>query len=114
MLNAKEVRERAEYCYLVYHQLCHLQKNEFIEPTDYIRILDKSSLDLKNDNFIKETIKSSILIGQQDGGLNSLVSLYEGFVYAFCEVIETNIESLVASLDKDFLQSLKEEITTKF
>ena len=110
MLNEKDINERAKYCYLVYHQLCYLQKNEFIDPIQYIDILEKSSLGLKSDNFIRESITRAISIGDQDGGLNSLVSLYEGFVYAFCEILEINIETLVKNFDKNILRSLEKEI----
>ena len=110
MLSEREIRDRAEYCYLVFLQLSWLLSNDFIGPAQYLEYLKKSSLGLGDDVFIIETIQESLLMGREDGGLMSLVNLYEGFFTAFCEVIEINSDDIRNGLPPDDLEKLASEM----
>jgi hypothetical protein len=110
MLSEKEIRERAEYCYLVFLQLSCLLRNDFIEPAQYLEYLQKSSLGLGDDTFIIETIQESLLMGRDDGGLTSIMNLYEGFFTAFCEVLEIDADDIENSLLPDDLEKLASEM----
>jgi len=103
MLSEKEIRERAEYCYLVFLQLSWLLSNEMVEPTQYLDYLKRSSLGLGEDEFIIETVRESIMLGREDGGLNSLANLYEGFFSAYCEVLEINSDEILSGFPVDDL-----------
>lgn len=110
MLSEKEIRERAEYCYLVFLQLSWLLSNDFIEPAQYLVCLKKSSLGLGDDAFIIETIRESLMMGREDGGLNSLLNMYEGFFTAFCEVLEIDSDDIRNGLSPDDLEKLASEM----
>jgi hypothetical protein len=110
MLSEKEIRERAEYCYLVFLQLSRLLSNDFIEPAQYLECLKKSSLGLGDDAFIIETIQESLMMGREDGGLTSLLNIYEGFFTAFCEVLEIDSDDIRNGLSPDDLEKLASEM----
>jgi len=113
MLEEKEIAERLEYCYLVYCQLVALQMNESVEPFEYISILKNSSLHIDEDGFIGISLKDGLVLGIEDGGLSNLVSLYEGFVHAFCEVLETNMEAVKNAIPGDILEKIIREINPR-
>jgi len=113
MLSEEEIRERAEYCYCVYIQINALLKNELIVPSRYMEYLKNSSLQLGDDEFIKATIEEGLLEGLEDGGIGSLISLYEGFVHAFCTVIETDVTEMVRNISGDFLEKLVDEVSIR-
>lgn len=113
MLTEEEVRERAEYCYCVYMQLNALLRNELLEPSRYKEYLKHSSLQLGNDEFITATIDEGLLEGLEDGGLGSLISLYEGFVHAFCTVLEIDVKEMVQNMSGDFLEKLVDEVSIR-
>lgn len=113
MLSEEEIRERAEYCYCVYIQLNALLRNELLDPSRYMECLKNSSLQLGEDEFIKATIEESLLEGFEDGGLDSLISLYEGFVHAFCTVLEIDIKEMVRSISGEFLEKLVDEVSIR-
>ncbi len=110
MLSEKEIRDRAEYCYLVFLQLSWLLRNDFIGPEQYLEYLKKSSIGLSDDAFIIETIQESLLMGREDGGLMSLVNLYEGFFTAFCEVLEIDSDDIKNGFSPDDLEKLASEM----
>jgi len=110
MLSEREIRDRAEFCYLVFLQLSCLLSNDFIESSQYIDYLKKSSLGLGDDAFIIETIQESILMGREDAGLSSLVNLYEGFFTAFCEVLEIHPDNLKDVLSPDDFEKYAAEM----
>ena len=113
MLSEKEIRERAEYCYCVYVQLSSLLRSEIIDPSEYMRYLKKSSLQLGDDEFITMMIEDGFIMGLEDGGLSGLIHLYEGFTRAFCEVLEIDLEDIIKHISPDFLQQLTEEVSIK-
>lgn len=113
MLSEEEIRERAEYCYCVYVQINALLKNELIAPSRYMEYLKNSSLQLGDDEFIKATIEEGLLAGLEYGGLDNLISLYEGFVHAFCTVIEMDVIEMVQNISGDFLEKLVDEVSIK-
>jgi hypothetical protein len=110
MLSEKEIRERAEYCYLVFLQLSWLLSNDFIEPSQYLEYLKKSSIGLGDDTFIIETIQESLLMGRDDGGLTSIMNLYEGFFTAFCEVLEIDSDDIRNVFSPEDLEKLASEM----
>jgi hypothetical protein len=110
MLTEGEVRERAHYCYCVLLQLGWLHDNEQIEPHQYLEYLQNSSLHLAGDAFIAATIEEALLMRQPDAGLSKLLALYEGFVHAFCEVLEDEMETLTKEISRDFLRKLAAEV----
>jgi hypothetical protein len=113
MLSEQEIRERAEYCYLVFLQLSWLLSNDFLEPSQYLEVLKKSSLGLGDDAFIVETIRDSLLTGREDGGLSSLLNLYEGFFTAFCEVLQIRSNEISEGISPDDLEKLAAEMGVK-
>ncbi|MCX7816678.1 MAG: hypothetical protein N2317_04095 [Syntrophales bacterium] len=112
MLSEKEVRDRAEYCYLVFYQLSCLRAAD-VPPHKYLEYLENSSLKLGEDEFIRSIIEEDLFLGIPDGGLQYLITLYEGFTHALCEVLETNVESLRDSIPKSLLEKLATEIRSK-
>ncbi|GLI33953.1 hypothetical protein [Desulforhabdus amnigena] len=110
MLSEQEIRDRAHYCYCVFLQLSWLYSNDLIEPSQYLEYLKKSSLDLISDQFITMTIEEALMLRQPNDGLTSLIHLYEGFVHALCEVLETDLEEIKKGISRDFLQKLASEV----
>lgn len=114
MLSEDEVRERAQYCCCVLLQLGWLQHNQSVHPYRYLEYLKKSSLDLANDRFIAMTIEEAMMTGLPDGGLTALIHLYEGFVHAFCVVLETDVEGIKRGIPEGFLKLLASEVGAQF
>ena len=110
MLDASEIEERAKFCYCVFLQLNWLYNNDFVEPGRYPDYLAKSSLGLGSDQFITMTLNEALIENRPDGGLGSLVSLYEGFTYAFCQVLEKDMNQIKAQISPAFLKKLAEEM----
>jgi len=109
MLSEGEIRDRAKYCYCVFLQLSWIYSNESIDPSQYTEYLKKSSLELAADDFLVMTIEEALAMARPDGGLLSLMHLYEGFFHAFCEVLETDIEEIKKDIPKDLLKKLASE-----
>ena len=110
MLTEEEVRERAQYCYCVFLQLGWLHDNELVEPHQYLDYLQNSTLQLASDEFVSSTIEEALAMRQPDGGLSTLLALYEGFVHAYCDVIESNLEELGKEVPHDLLEKLASEV----
>jgi hypothetical protein len=111
MLQEPEIEERARYCYLVFLQLSWLYSNEGARPDQYLDFLAKSSLGLGADEFITMSVHDAVgLEHRSDGGLLSLISLYEGFAHAFCQVLEKNIDEIKAQIPLGFLKQLADEM----
>lgn len=110
MLSENEVRQRALYCYCVMLQLGWLHDNELIEPNRYMDILNNSSLQLADDEFLTLTIEESLAMGREDAGLSGILALYEGFVHALCEVLEIGIDDLRKEISPQFLIQLAQEV----
>jgi hypothetical protein len=110
MLTEEVIRERALYCYCVLLQLGWLHDNELVEPQQYLDYLDNSSLQLGSDDFIKTTLEESLAMRRPDGGLGALLALYEGFLHAYCEVLESSHEEVCKEIPQDFLRKLASEV----
>lgn len=110
MLSESEVEERARYCRCVFLQLSRLYSRDLVEPSRYLEYLNKSSLGLGSDQFISETIEEALAANQPDAGLLSLLTLYEGFTYAYCEVLEKSLEEIEETLPPGLLEQLAEEM----
>ncbi len=110
MLSEQDVADRARYCYCVFLQLGWLYSNDFIEPLQYLDYLKKSSLGLGDDEFIMTTVEEALMQNQDDGGLRLLINLYEGFLMAFCEVLETDLDSIKNRLEPEVLNKLAGEM----
>ena len=110
MLEASEIEERARFCYCVFLQLSWLCSNDSVEPGRYPDYLAKSSLGLGSDQFITMTLEEALMENRPDGGLGSLVSLYEGFTHAFCQVLEKDMDEIKAQILPDFMKKLAEEM----
>ncbi len=110
MLQESEIEERARYCYCVFLQLSWLYSNDFAEPGQYLNFLAKSSLGLGSDQFITMTIEEAMRENRSDGGLLSLISLYEGFAHAFCQVLEKELDEIIRQLSPEFLKQLADEM----
>lgn len=110
MLSETEIEERAKYCCCVFLQLSWLYSNDSIEPQQYLEQLGKSSLELASDLFIRQSIEEALMENRSDGGMLSLISLYEGFAGAFCQVIERDIDEIRSEISADFLRQLAEEM----
>ncbi|MDQ5987344.1 MAG: hypothetical protein CSYNP_03084 [Syntrophus sp. SKADARSKE-3] len=112
MLNEEEIRERAKYCYCVYLQLSRLHENVCAEPEQYLEYLKQSSLLLAEDEFIKTIIEEENMTGGRDGGMSYLISLYEGFVHAYCEVLCVGLDEIREGIPHEFREKLAEEIAS--
>ena len=110
MLDASEIEERARFCYCVFLQLSWLYGNDSVEPDRYPDYLAKSSLGLGSDRFITMTLDEALMENRPDGGLRSLVSLYEGFAHAFCQVLEKDMDEIKAQISPGLLKKLAEEM----
>ncbi|HPC04897.1 MAG TPA: hypothetical protein PKY58_12935 [Syntrophales bacterium] len=113
MLPEEEILERLKYCYLVFCQLASLQRNEAADPFDYEEILKGSSLRLQEDEFITTTLRDGLIQGIEDGGLSNLVSMYEGFVHAYCEVLETGPEDIERMIPREYLEEIIREVNPR-
>ncbi len=110
MLDVSEIEERAKYCYCAFLQLSWLYSNDFAEPPRYLDYLAKSSLGLGSDQFIVMTLEEAMMENQPQPVLRSLISLYEGFTHAFCQVLEREMDEIRALISPDFLKVLEEEM----
>ncbi|MCE5333621.1 MAG: hypothetical protein LLG06_03435 [Desulfobacteraceae bacterium] len=110
MLSEADVEERARYCYCVLMQLSWLYSNDNIEPSQYLEWLKTSSLGLGTDEFITLTVEDALLQSREDGGLLTLISLYEGFAHAFCQVLERELDDVKAEIDPGMLRQLAGEM----
>ncbi len=110
MLEEPEIEERARYCYCVFLQLSWLYSNDSVDPCRYPDYLARSSLGLGTDQFIAETLGESLMENRPDGGLLQLISLYEGFTHAFCQVLEKDMDEIKAQVPPDFIKKLAEEM----
>jgi len=110
MLAEKDIRERAEYCYLVCLQLNWLDGNYNTRPEQYLDYLKKSSLGLADDEYIRASIEEGLMSGKEDAGINELILVYESLVMAFCEVLEISRDKLKDGIHPDRLKSLAAEM----
>jgi hypothetical protein len=110
MLAEEEVRERATFCLCALLQLGWLYDNDSVEPHRYLDYLKGSSLHLGSDEFLTSTIQDALAQQQPDGGLKPLLALYEGFVHALCEVLETDPQRLMKDISPEFLEQLAAEV----
>lgn len=110
MLSETEIQERAKYCYLVFFQLSCLRSLELANPAHYMKVLEKSSLRLIEDDFIQVTMEDEFRMGSPDCGLDYLMTLYEGFAHAYCEVLEKQLASIRDGIPGDFLKKLAAEM----
>ena len=113
MLTESEVRERAEYCYLVFLQLSCLQANGKAEPAQYLDCLKRSTLRLAEDEFIRTILDEELKMGTADGGLGYLIALYEGFAHAYCEVLQRPLEEIRDGIPDAFRKKLSVEMERK-
>ena len=111
MLAEEEIQERAKYCYLVFFQLSCLRSLELANPAHYLKVLEKSSLHLIDDEFILLTMEDEFRMGSTDCGLDYLITLYEGFAHAYCEVVEKQLSSIRDGISGDLLKKLAAEMT---
>jgi len=49
-------------------------------------------------------------MGNADGGLNYLITLYEGFAHAYCEVLEKDLTEIRDAVPKKLLKKLAAEM----
>lgn len=112
MLTEEEVRQRATYCYLAFRQMARLySSNE--EPSGYLESLGRSSLELAEDPFIRETFEEAIREKRVEEALHHLMILYEGLTFALCEVLEVDMESLGETLPPSYLEELMDEVAPR-
>jgi hypothetical protein len=97
MLDASEIEERARFCYCVFLQLSWLCSNDSVEPGRY-------------PDYLAKSLEEALMEKRPEGGLRSLVALYEGFVYAFCQVLEKDMDQIKAQISPDFMKKLAEEM----
>jgi hypothetical protein len=113
VLREEEILERLKYCYLVFCQLASLQRNEAADPVEYEEILKGSSLRLHEDEFITATLREGLIQGIEDGGLSNLVSMFEGFVHAYCEVLETDLDDIGLLIPREYLEKIIREVNPR-
>jgi len=113
MLPENEIRQRAEYCYLVFLQLSRLRDNMQAPPERYLDYLGRSTLRLAEDEFIRSIVEEELKMGSHDGGLGYLIALFEGFAHAYSEVIEIPLEKIRDSLPVDLREKLAAEMERK-
>ena len=113
MLTESEVRERAEYCYLVFLQLSCLRANGMAEPARYPDFLKRSTLRLAEDEFIRAILDEELKMGTADGGLGYLIAIYEGFAHAYGEVLQRPLEEIRDGIPEAFREKLTREMERK-
>jgi hypothetical protein len=113
MLPENETRQRAEYCYLVFLQLNRLRDNMQVAPERYLDYLERSTLRLAEDEFIRSIVEEELKMGSHDGGLGYLIALFEGFAHAYSEVLEIPLEEIRDSLPVDLREKLAAEMERK-
>lgn len=110
MLPENEVMDRAFYCYCVCLQLNWLLGNDVVTPPQYLDILKDSSLQFGSDDFLVQSITEALVAGDEDGGLNNLITIYESFAYAYCEVLEISLDDLRQTIPPERLKQLASEV----
>lgn len=110
MLPENEVMDRAFYCYSVCLQLNWLLSKDDVIPPQYLQILKNSSLQLGDDDYIAQSITEALVSGDEDGGLNNLITIYESFAYAYCEVLEITLDDLRDTIPPERLRELASEV----
>lgn len=110
MLPENEVMDRAFYCYCVCLQLNWLLSNDGVTPPQYLKVLKDSSLQLGDDDFILQSITEALVSGEEDGGLDNLITIYESFAYAYCEVLEISMDDLRDTIPPERLKELASEV----
>ena len=113
MLPENEIRQRAEYCYLVFLQLSRLRENMLATPDRYLDYLKRSTLRLADDAFIRSIVEEELKMGAPDAGLGYLTALFEGFAHAYSEVLEIRMEEIRDGLPVDFREKLAVEMERK-
>ena len=113
MLPENEIRQRAEYCYLVFLQLSRLRDNISVTPDRYLDYLGRSTLRLAEDEFIRSIVEEELKMGNDDGGLSYLIALFEGFAHAYSEVLEIPLEEIRDRLPVDLREKLAAEMERK-
>jgi hypothetical protein len=113
MLPENEIRQRAEYCYLVFLQLSCLRDNAQAPPDRYLDYLGRSTLRLAEDEFIRSIVEEELKMGGSDGGLGYLIALFEGFAHAYSEALEIPLEEIRESISVDFRKQLAAEMERK-
>lgn len=113
MLPEFEIRQRAEYCYLVFLQLSRLRENPLATPDRYLDYLERSTLRLAEDAFIRSVVEEELKMGGRDGGLGYLIALFEGFAHAYSEALEIPLEDIRNGLPVDFREKLAAEMDRK-
>jgi hypothetical protein len=113
MLPENEIRQRAEYCYLVFLQLSRLRDNIQVAPERYLDYLERSTLRLAEDEFIRSIVEEELKMGNHEGGLEYLIALFEGFAHAYSEVLEIPLEEIRDSLPVDLREKLAAEMERK-
>ncbi|MGV8079593.1 MAG: hypothetical protein AB2L22_06000 [Syntrophales bacterium] len=112
MLNEEDVTQRAIYCYLAFRQMAILYSSNEM-PSRYQEILGRSSLDLAEDPFIRETLEEALLEERVEEALHHLMILYEGLTLALCEVLETDMETIGESLPPSYLEQILDEMSPR-
>lgn len=113
MLPENEVKQRAEYCYLVFLQLSRLRENMQATPERYLDYLNRSTLRLGEDAFIRAIVEEELKMGSPDGGLGYLIPLYEGFTHAYGEVLQIPLEEIRDGIPLEFREKLAAEMDRK-
>lgn len=113
MLAENEIRERAEYCYLVFLQLSCLRDNMQAGPERYLDFMARSTLRLADDEFIHTIVTEELRMGNPDGGLGYLIPLYEGFAHAYCEVLQLPLEEIRDGIPVAFREKMSAEMQKK-
>ena len=113
MLSEEEIRERAKYFYLVFLQLSRLRENIQSTPECYLDYLKRSTLRLSEDDFIRCIIEEELKMGNPDGGLTYLITLYEGFAHAYCEVLQVPLEEMRDTIPAALREKLALEMERK-
>lgn len=113
MLPENEIRQRTEYCYLVFLQLSRLRDNMQVAPERYLDYLGRSTLRLAEDEFIRSIVEEELRMGSPDGGLRYLIPLYEGFAHAYCEVLQISLEKIRDGIPLNLREQLAAEMDRK-
>ena len=113
MLSEEEIRERAKYCYLVFLQLSRLRENIQATPERYLDYLKRSTLRLGEDDFIRCIIEEELKMRNPDVGLTYLITLYEGFAHAYCEVLQVPLEEMRDTIPAALREKLALEMERK-
>ena len=109
-----EIMEKARYCYLVFRQLGWLYSNINIDPSEYIKHIQESSLQLFRDSFIMTTLEDGEENGNIEDTLRRLVAFYEGIVFALSDVLKIDFNVLEQEVSSDVLERIAQEVGMKY